>query len=335
LYPMSWTSATIFSDGLESYMKTGMLAVVVFWLSIVGISFWWNLADEKKEHEQLAFETARAFFQQIVITRAWNSSHGGVYVSVTDSVRPNPYLDDPLRDIVTDKGVKLTKINPAYMTRQISEITTHYNGIQFHITSSNPIRPENAPAEWEKKWLKSFEEGAAEKGEFFTEGSDHSFRYMGPLTVEESCLKCHEKQGYTLGQVRGGISIIIPYLAEEKNTAMVLGHGIIAIAGVFFTLVGGTLLERKRTQLVQTNKSLEKGIEERERLITQLQDANNQIKTLTGIIPICMYCKEIRDDKGYWNRLEKFIGENSTAEFSHGICPKCMKEKHPDIDLEG
>jgi len=316
-------------------MKNGILAVVLFWLTIVGISLWWNLADEKKEHTQLAFETARAFFQQIVVTRAWNSSHGGVYVPVTDSVGPNPYLEDPLRDVVTAKGVQLTKINPAYMTRQISEITSHYNGIQFHITSIKPIRPENAPADWEKKWLQSFEEGATEKGEFFTEGPEHSFRYMGSLAVEESCLKCHAKQGYKLGQVRGGISVTIPYLAEEKNTAMVLGHGIIAIAGVIFTLIGGTLLERKRTQLMQTNRSLEKGISEREQLITQLQDANNQIKTLSGIIPICMYCKEIRDDKGYWNRLEKFIGEHSTAQFSHGICPKCMKEKHPDIDFEG
>lgn len=316
-------------------MKTGILAVIVFWLSIVGISFWWNLADEKKEHEQLAFETARAFFQQIVITRKWNSSHGGVYVPVTDSVRPNPYLEDPLRDVVTDRGVKLTMINPAYMTRQISELTSHYNGIQFHITSNMPIRPENAPAEWEQKWLQSFEQGATEQGEFFSDETGPSFRYMGPLRVEESCLKCHAKQGYKLGQIRGGISVTIPYLAKEKNTAMVLGHGFIAIAGVIFTLIGGTLLERKRAQLMQTNESLEKEIEEREKLIRQLQDANNQIKTLSGIIPICMYCKGIRDDKGYWSRLEQFIGEHSTAEFSHGICPKCMKEKHPDIDIEG
>jgi len=43
-----------------------------------------------------------------------------------------------------------------------------------------------------------------------------------------------------------------------------------------------------------------------------------------------MYCKEIRDDKGYWNKLEKFITENSEAEFSHGICEKCMAEKFSD-----
>lgn len=59
----------------------------------------------------------------------------------------------------------------------------------------------------------------------------------------------------------------------------------------------------------------------------QLLQAQAQIKVLSGILPICMYCKEIRDDQGYWNKLEKFISEHSQAEFSHGICERCMAEK--------
>jgi hypothetical protein len=57
-----------------------------------------------------------------------------------------------------------------------------------------------------------------------------------------------------------------------------------------------------------------------------LRDALSQIKTLSGLIPICASCKKIRDDKGYWNQLETFIQEHSEAEFSHGICPDCMKK---------
>lgn len=315
-------------------MEKGIVAVVVFWLSIVGISFWWNLADERKEHELLAFETARAFFQQVVNTRAWNAGHGGVYVPVSEEVYPNLYFDDPLRDVVTDKGVRLTRINPAYMTRQIAEIASHEDGIKFHITSLDPVRPQNKPTSWEKEWLRSFEQGAKERGAFGKDSAESIFRYMAPLVVEVSCLKCHAKQGYMEGDIRGGISITIPYLTMENNFAMKAGYGITAVAGVIFTIVGGTLLARKRAQLVRTNASLEKGIAEREELIKELKEANSQIKTLSGIIPICMYCKEIRDDKGYWNRLEKFIGEHSTAQFSHGICPKCMKEQHPDIDFE-
>ena len=71
---------------------------------------------------------------------------------------------------------------------------------------------------------------------------------------------------------------------------------------------------------------------EKERLITQLQAALVDIKTLQGIVPICAFCKQIRDDSGYWNQLEKYVSEHSHAEFSHAICPKCMAERYPDAD---
>jgi hypothetical protein len=61
-----------------------------------------------------------------------------------------------------------------------------------------------------------------------------------------------------------------------------------------------------------------------------LEKARDEIKTLSGIVPICMYCKTIRDDQGYWNQLEHFITEHSEAQFSHSICPKCFKEHFPD-----
>ena len=60
--------------------------------------------------------------------------------------------------------------------------------------------------------------------------------------------------------------------------------------------------------------------------LTDKKKAEEEIKTLRGIIPICMHCKEIRDDKGYWNQLEKYISEHSYAAFSHGICDKCLEK---------
>jgi PAS domain S-box-containing protein len=71
--------------------------------------------------------------------------------------------------------------------------------------------------------------------------------------------------------------------------------------------------------------------EEREKLITDLKAAMARIKTLSGLLPICMHCKKIRDDKGYWNQLEIFIRDHSEAEFSHGICPDCLKQFYPDV----
>ena len=67
--------------------------------------------------------------------------------------------------------------------------------------------------------------------------------------------------------------------------------------------------------------------------LTERKNAEEEIKTLQGIIPICANCKEIRDDQGYWNRLELYISKHSSAEFSHSICPKCAKELYPDIDI--
>ena len=64
---------------------------------------------------------------------------------------------------------------------------------------------------------------------------------------------------------------------------------------------------------------------ERERLIQKLQEALAEVKTLSGLLPICSHCKKIRDDKGSWIQIESFIHERSMAKFSHGICPECKK----------
>jgi hypothetical protein len=69
---------------------------------------------------------------------------------------------------------------------------------------------------------------------------------------------------------------------------------------------------------------------EREKLIHELQEAMAKVKTLSGMLPICASCKKIRDDQRYWNQIEAYIRDHSEAEFSHGICPECMKKLYPD-----
>jgi PAS domain S-box-containing protein len=71
--------------------------------------------------------------------------------------------------------------------------------------------------------------------------------------------------------------------------------------------------------------------EERERLIKDLQEALADVKTLSGLVPICANCKQIRDDKGFWMQVESYIQERSDARFSHGICPDCMRKLYPDF----
>jgi PAS domain S-box-containing protein len=70
--------------------------------------------------------------------------------------------------------------------------------------------------------------------------------------------------------------------------------------------------------------------QDRENLILKLNDAVANIKTLKGLLPICAWCKKIRDDKGYWKRVETYIKERSDASFTHCICPECLKKESPE-----
>jgi hypothetical protein len=65
---------------------------------------------------------------------------------------------------------------------------------------------------------------------------------------------------------------------------------------------------------------------ERERLIDELQKAMARVKMLSGLLPICAWCKKIRDDEGYWQQMEIYIRDHSEADFTHGLCPDCAKK---------
>jgi hypothetical protein len=80
--------------------------------------------------------------------------------------------------------------------------------------------------------------------------------------------------------------------------------------------------QEKRLSFVQGEINFVKGLPKR----------LTHVKTLTGLLPICTSCKRIRDDQGYWNQLEIYIREHSEAEFTHGLCPECVKKFYP-VDI--
>ncbi|MCK5100623.1 MAG: hypothetical protein KAR45_21110, partial [Desulfobacteraceae bacterium] len=94
----------------------------------------------------------------------------------------------------------------------------------------------------------------------------------------------------------------------------------------------GLTIKRSHDLLVDELYKREQAEKENEKLIEKLKQALLEIKSLKGIIPICSYCKKIRDDKGYWNKLEAYIQEHSEAEFSHSICPECSDKLYGNED---
>jgi PAS domain S-box-containing protein len=71
--------------------------------------------------------------------------------------------------------------------------------------------------------------------------------------------------------------------------------------------------------------------QDRERLIAELQESLAQIKTLGGMLPVCSFCKKIRDDQGNWQQMELYLRERTEAEFSHSFCPDCAKQHYPEF----
>ncbi len=187
------------------------LLIVLGCVLAVGLS--WQINHKAIEAVSLKVFRAqgRAAFELIQTARHWNAAQGKVYVPVSAQTPPNPYLQTPDRDITDNLGRRLTQVNPAYMTRQISELLRDSN-VQMRITSLEPINPLNRPDAWERETLQQFEaRGELER----VERVNGRYRYFSGLIVQHACMQCHEAQGYRVGDLRGGIGFSVP--AEQVD----------------------------------------------------------------------------------------------------------------------
>ena len=118
-------------------------------------------------------------------------------------------------------------------------------------------------------------------------------------------------------------------------------YGILLTWFAFFGGFVSNIRRRSRQQKVEIQKAHEEikcEMENRERaeiekdkLIIELKEALDTVKTLSGLLPICASCKNIRDDRGYWNQIESYIQTHSEAQFTHSICPDCAKKLYPNF----
>ncbi|MEI7703188.1 MAG: diguanylate cyclase [Deltaproteobacteria bacterium] len=191
-------------------LKLYVVVVVVTFAAVVGLV--WS-QEHAIGHELEA--RGRALFESIVLVRKWNSDHGGLFVEKKDGVVSNPFLEDP--DRRGDDGTVYTLKNPALMTREISELAEKDANFRFHITSEHPVNPANKPDPFELAALQAFERGVEEETAREEIGGEPVFRYMAPLRVEESCLRCHAEHGYQVGDIRGGISVTFGISGEKDD----------------------------------------------------------------------------------------------------------------------
>ncbi len=199
------------------------------WTLLLVLLLSWNKRHMKKTTILLAENNARMFWEKDTLYRAWTVFHGGVYAPVSKETQPNPYLEIENRD-VTISGQKYTFVNPAYMFRKINEVKQGGIRIEGRLTSLEPKRPDNKPTEWEKKALRSFEQGKEEYINFVEIDGESFVRFMRPVKTKEICLRCHA--GEKVGAIRGGVSITVPleeHLAQYRDNVNKIQKAFFAI----------------------------------------------------------------------------------------------------------
>ncbi|MFA5537513.1 MAG: diguanylate cyclase [Bacillota bacterium] len=226
----------------NKWSTTRYLVALGFLTVLVLITmFLYELSGIKQQQEVLAINVAKAHAATVISIREWGAKQEGVYVTL-EHIAPNPYLKDPLRDLIALEGPELTKLNPAYLTRLLGELTAKNNGVIFHLTSLLPINPDNNPDAWEKDALLSFDQGETSKWVIGDFNGEKQVRYMEPLFVEPNCLKCHWEQGYLPGQIKGGISVRFsyePFGIAQKKQIKVMGTRFLAFGLILIVFTAG------------------------------------------------------------------------------------------------
>lgn len=215
------------------------LAASFAWLVLTGVLYRQAVQTNAEHSLELEHTRLSTMAQQLMDARNWNAAHGGVYVAQSDYGQPNPWLPISEQTVTTRDGRTLVLVNPAYMSRQLAERSSH-EGVTISVVSNAPLRPENMADVWERSALARC---AEETPEVFTppqHGGGQSLRLLSVLIAQQSCLRCHV--GRQVGDVLGGISVSQEATPFQKSLDkqlrnMRLLYGLLAIMGVL--AIGG------------------------------------------------------------------------------------------------
>ncbi len=253
--------------------------LVVPWTAILITSYLWNAHQVQSLLLDQARTELRANFFKDQTFRLWATRHGGVYVPVTESQQPDPYIDFiPERNVVTPSGRLLTLINPALMVRQFNELARKEYAIEGRISGLKPLNPINAPDEWEQQAYARFQQGEDEVTAITTLQGAPYLRLIRPMHMDAPCLKCHAQQGFQEGDLSGGVSVSVPLapielMREKRMFTLKGGHFLIWVLGLLGILLGNRQLALQIDQREQVFQSLKESEEKTRNIVCSSMDA--------------------------------------------------------------
>ena len=237
---------------ITKILRYAVVCALLWTVMLAGLFTFYFNRNRHAIHE-IGVGMAQDIFEKDILLRRWADQHGGVYV---------------MESAATATNHQFSHINPALMSRQIYELARERPGIpQGHITSLNPIRPENNPDPWETQALRSFEKGSREVVELVHMNGQPYMRIMRPLVTEKPCLKCHSAQGYKEGDGRGGISVtlslsLITKTLNSQLYQVAFIHSLIWLLGMGFIMIGSRkivntvlLLRNERNALFESEET--------------------------------------------------------------------------------
>ncbi len=193
-------------DQRNFFLIFGLLGLgILMGISLIYLEISDILRGQAERRSYLLAQTAS---DKDIILRKWVAGLGGIYAPVTPATPPNPWLPEAGRDFTLPGGMRITRMNPAYVTRLVHELWREHSDIPSRIVSAKPVNPANRALPWETAALGDIERRGGK--EYFILSQDpekgETLRYMAALRVEQSCLACHTTQGYKVDDIIGGIS---------------------------------------------------------------------------------------------------------------------------------
>jgi diguanylate cyclase (GGDEF)-like protein/PAS domain S-box-containing protein len=221
-------------------IERNSLLILLVWTGIFTFSYVTSINYEKQIVHQLAINEIQSNFKDIDTFRAWIARQGGVYVPVSEHLKPNPVIEHlPDRDVNTTSGKQLTLINTPYLLKQLA--VANPSSFNAQMTGLNPINPANMADEWERKALNSIIDGKEEVCEIVDYKNEQHMRLIKPSIYEEKCQSCHIEKQYKNGDVVGGLSVSIPMQPYFNKSSMIIKKLSITHASLWFLGLAGIL----------------------------------------------------------------------------------------------